>query len=186
MFRSKMSLTLIFGPMFSGKSSYLLDMINSYSVLMENKALLIIPTSQRLFFARNRNMIESKNLDVIACDNFTDLKHIINEHIPLVCIDEAQFMSGDIASLVDHLISKNSNIYISSLSGDYQMKQFGQVYSLIPKADDIIFMKAWCADCMRDGKFTKAPFTKRIVNIADQILVGDVDFYKPVCRGHST
>lgn len=72
-------------------------------------------------------------------------------------------------------------VIISGLDGDFQRKSFGQILDLIPLADRVDKLSALCSKC-RDG--TPAIFSKRYAKGTEQIAVGGLDSYLPVCRKH--
>ena len=73
------------------------------------------------------------------------------------------------------------SVIISGLDGDFKRKSFGQILDLIPLADRVDKLTALCTKC-RDG--TAAIFSKRFAKCTDQIAVGGLDSYIPVCRRH--
>ena len=72
-------------------------------------------------------------------------------------------------------------VVVSGLDGDFQRKAFGQLLDLIPLADRVDKLSALCTRC-HDG--TAAIFSKRVVKGTEQIAVGGLDSYIPVCRFH--
>ena len=62
----------------------------------------------------------------------------------------------------------------------FHKEKFGEILDLIPLADSITKLHAFCKIC-QDG--TPAHFTKRLVSNKQQKLIG-VDEYIPVCRNH--
>jgi thymidine kinase len=63
------------------------------------------------------------------------------------------------------------------------MEPIGDITKIIPLADEVIKLNAYCVYC-KNG--TLANFTKREYNLknSDQILVGSNDLYSPCCRYH--
>lgn len=101
----------------------------------------------------------------------------------IIIIDEAQFYP-DLYPFIRTELSKQDSIKIfivAGLSGDFNMKPMGQILQLVPLADEIIKLDAYCVFC-KDG--TKASFTKRLVDNEEQILIGQRDMYASVCRYH--
>ena len=73
----------------------------------------------------------------------------------------------------------NKIVYVCGLDGDYKQKKFGEMLDLIPISENIKRLSALCNIC---GK--KACFTKRITTANEQVLIGGVENYIPVCRYH--
>src|SRR4030042_3610010 len=66
----------------------------------------------------------------------------------VIILDEAQFFPD----LFDHVIKwcDNKSYIVSSLDGDYKQEKFGQVWNLIPYADQVTKLTALC-DLCEDG-----------------------------------
>jgi thymidine kinase len=122
------------------------------------------------------------NLSSIFTDN-----HILELYnkSDVVIIDEAQFFT-DLYPFIENEL-KNQHIInkifiVSGLSGDSKMNSIGDILKLIPLADEVVKLHAYCIKC-KDG--TIASFSKRINTLNDsQILIGKDDCYIPVCRFH--
>jgi thymidine kinase len=101
----------------------------------------------------------------------------------IVIIDEGQFFKDLYTFIKGELDNKSCKkmFIVGGLSGDYQLNPIGEMTSLIPLADEIIKLNAYCV-CCNDG--TIASFTKRIIKNDEKILVGKEDMYIPVCRYH--
>ena len=181
-------LHLTLGPMFAGKSTELIKLINFIlqNKFCNNNEIAII--NHRI---DNRDSDESNicthNNVKMPClkihnlaDIFTNSNININT-IKYIFIDEGQFFPDLYETVKTLLLKYNKTIYISCLDGDYQQKPFyeSRLFDLIPYATSVTKLTARCADCNNT-----APFTKRLINSGEQILVGGSDSYKPVCLNH--
>ena len=180
-----MTLEIIFGPMFAGKSSELLRCIRRVKVL--NKPYMVIKPSIDTRY--ENNLIVSHNKETNSCfvfDNLNDIynnQYYINNNITEIFIDEGQFFP-DLKNTVLELVEKyNKNIVISGLICDSNRKPFGQILDLLPYCDmdKITSITALCLHCM-DG--TAASFSHRNKKNDNQILIGESDLYSSVCRKH--
>jgi len=100
----------------------------------------------------------------------------------VVIIDEGQFFSD----LYDYVSAWADNldvqIVVAGLDGDSERRMFGDMLMLIPHAEEVERLTAFCAEC-RDG--TVATYSKYYGRGKDgQVKVGGADVYKPVCRRH--
>jgi len=180
-----MSLELIVGPMFSGKSCEILRRIRMLKVL-KKKYLVVKPSIDTRY---DENMIVSHNMEKEPCTRLKKLVDIydinkdIFDKVDTILIDEGQFFD-DLLVIVKKLVEKdNINVIVAGLIGDYNRQKFGQILDLMPfcDLDKIKFLTALCVDCM-DG--TSASFSHRN-NISDeQILIGCGDIYSSICRKH--
>lgn len=191
-------LKVIIGPMFSGKSSSLLTEINRYSYITTN----IIVINSILDKQRHSDMMikdgigflkthDSKTFPAIMLENLNELNtnKLYNkkyEESSIVLIDEGQFYN-DIYLFLKKELSKlgNKKFIVAGLSSDINQNPIGDMIKLIPLADDIIKLSAFCVYC-KDG--TPANFTKLLVSSQNKdesnVKVGAKEFYAPCCRKH--
>ena len=94
----------------------------------------------------------------------------------IIGIDEGQFFP-DLVEICEKLAHLNKTIYIAALNGDFRMEPFPVIARIIPKADKIKLLKAYCFNCHRDAKFSL-----RIVQSNETVLIGAGEAYKPACR----
>ena len=175
-------LELIIGPMFSGKSTELIRKIRLLKTI-NKKVLVIKPKIDNRYTEDNK--IISHNFESCECISLNTLSDIslwdIVDKYDTVVIDEGQFFP-DLKKCVLHWLNTSTlTIIIGSLDGDYNRNPIGEVLELIPYADECTKLTSLCSIC-NDG--TKAPFTKRIANSNEQILVGGKESYIPVCSTH--
>jgi thymidine kinase len=110
-----------------------------------------------------------------------DFKPTISDY-EHIFIDEAQFFT-DLETSVLNIRKTHPHIDITcvGLDGDYQQNAFndGQLLKLIPKSDNFIKLYSKCYKCNK-----RAPFTKRIINDSNQIIIGSVGVYVASCSKH--
>lgn len=182
-----MVLSIIIGPMYSGKSTYLLDKINISNENNEN----ILVINHKIDIRYNKDKITNHNNISTDCISFSKLNEIYDysrehtllmETIDHIYIDEAQFFT-DLEEVVSNLLNTYPNLKITcvGLDGDFQQNIFndGQLLKLIAKAENVIKLSSKCYEC---GE--KAYFTKRTTNDKEQIVVGSNNIYVPSCYIH--
>lgn len=171
-----MSLVLILGCMFSGKSKALMSKINEWKAI--GKKCIII---NHTFDTRCGEEIRTHEgttcnaTKLATLDEFEEWKKY-----DVIGIDEAQFFP-DIVSFVKRFIEHDIQVVCAGLSGDYQRKPFETICGLISLASDIIHKKALCVHCANGNP---AIFSKRLVSVEQRVLTGGVDTYEPVCLVH--
>ena len=174
-------LSIILGPMFSGKTTKLL---NTIQYCKQNKLsyLVINHTFDNRY---NYNKITNHNQiceDSLMLNKLSELEMKNIKNIDYLLIDEGQFFE-DLEESVKNIIEKNPklNITIVGLDGDFQQNVFnnGQLLKLIPYAEKVVKLHSKCHFCNN-----KAFFTKRITESKEQILVSSNDNYKPSCFKH--
>ena len=174
--------TIIFGCMFSGKSTELIRLINRHKHIKGSNILVINHASDTRY---GENVISSHNKVQTECISLRKLDEIKNKEAytnsNIIFIEEAQFFS-DLYDFVTEAADKdNKTIYVIGLDGDSNRKPFGDILKLVPHAEEVVKLKALCQKC---GDGTEAAFTKRIVKVEGQTLVGSNESYIPVCRKH--
>ena len=166
---------LILGPMFSGKSTRLIETIRKY-VYKAKKTIMI------KFFADKRYSEKSEvvthdliKYDSIDCKNLRDSFELLKKY-DVIGIDEGQFFP-DLVEVCEELALLNKTIIIAALNGDFRMEPFPVISRIISKADKIKLLKAYCFHCHKDAKFSL-----RIVQSNETVLIGAGEAYKPACR----
>lgn len=177
-----MSLDIVVGPMFSGKSTHALSHVRRIRAIGE-KVLIIKPNIDKRYsqddvlITHDKEQIPCTVWDVNRSLNFVDsfyqYKHIV--------IEEAQFFKGLKAFVLYAMKACNRNILIVGLDGDARQEPFGELLECIPFATNVTKLHAFCMKC-KDG--TLAPFTVKKNNNGPQIDVGGADMYMPVCLKH--
>lgn len=175
-------LELILGPMFSGKTSKILDLYKQCE--FSNIPVVVINhTSDKRY---SETMLSTHDLKMIPCIQASSLfdameiieiKNKIND-ATVILINEGQFFN-DLYEWTKMMVETNhKEIYICGLDGDFNRNKFGQILDLIPLCDKVTKLKSLCSMC-KNG--TKALFSLRVTEEKEQVLIGS-DCYKPVCR----
>jgi thymidine kinase len=173
-------LDIIIGPMFAGKSSLLIKKIRLLNVL-EKKYLVIKPIFDNRYSSDN---IVSHDMVKEKCLALKNINNIFNYNIidiNTIFIDEAQFFTNLVETVLRLVEENNINVFIVGLDGDSNRCKFGEILDLIPYSDTCQKINSLCKVC-KDG--TLAIFSKRISNIDSQKLIGAEDLYISVCRKH--
>tara|TARA_B100000131_G_C18019259_1_gene573856 strand:- start:65 stop:613 length:549 start_codon:yes stop_codon:yes gene_type:complete len=176
-----MSLKIVIGPMFSGKTTYLLNELNKFSCI-NLKCLYVnsIKDSREddNYSTHNPTIGGCGNISSVKCD---DLSKIIVDDFDVIGIDEYGLFDNFNNVLLDWIETKNKNVIVCGLNGDFLRRKFGYIIDLIPLADDVKVLNPYCKDCGKKSLLNKAIFSKRISDEKDVISIGNSN-YKPVCR----
>ena len=183
-------LEITFGPMFSGKTTALIDKANrfiSVRKLQDKSAKILIVN----FIGDNRDTETEDGLTphterkIASGDKTTvkvaSLSEVNIEPYDYIVVDECQFFN-DLVINVMKWLSSNKHIHCTGLVADSNRCIFGDLYELIPRADHVEQLKAFCAIC--GDKFLNAPFTKCLTDKKEQELIGGGGTYIPVCGRH--
>ena len=179
-------LDIILGPMFSGKTTKLLDIMDAFDK-KDVKYIAIKPEIDNRYTDTDNNYIVSHNLKKKQCNITSNLKDIFEEikvkqesdSIQYILIDEGQFFNNLYNFCILCLEKLNINVIVTGLDGDYKRKPMGEILDLLPIANTITKLSSKCNVCQED-----AIFTHRTVANTDQVLIGGSDEYIPLCRKH--
>ena len=178
-------LELIFGPMYASKSTEVIRRVNRYRA--KNLTVLVINHSINNRYG-SEHITTHDSVELKCCLIVDKLKDIWENHLEdyqeadIIAIEELQFFPDAFEFITTALDRDHKQIVAAGLIADYKRKKFGQVLDLIPHAEDITHLKAYCAVC---DEITDGVFTKRIVTEnTDQVLVGTKETYLTVCRYH--
>jgi len=187
-------LELILGPMFSGKTSRLVEIYNqckfcNISVAVINHSIdnrydeellsthdqIKIPCikTEKLFDIWSHDISLEENIDKIPRIN--DKFKLARSSV--VLINEGQFFP-DLFEFVNQLLKEDKKVYVCGLDGDFERKKFGSILDLIPLCDQVRKLTSLCSIC-KNG--TPGIFSMRLTNEKEQTIVGS-DNYIPVCR----
>jgi thymidine kinase len=176
---SKM-LTLIMGPMQSGKSTLLLAYERRFH--FAKKRMILVKWSGDNRYTSEAKIITHDGISnnvhykVYTVSKLAELEGLVNiNDVDVILIDEGQFYP-DLKDFCDK-VANQCQIVVSCLSGDFKQRPFQSVVDVLGMADNIIHQKSICTLCGMD-----APFTVRMIESQEQILVGDGSMYEPRCR----
>ena len=173
-------LELIVGSMFSGKTSYLLDIYKKCKFCDIPIAVINYADDARysdtMLSTHDKQMIPCIKAKTITDAIFDNLAEISAAEV--ILINEGQFFP-DIEEQVQALVEKKQKrVYICGLDGDFERKPIGKLHNLIPFCDEIVKLKSLCSLC-RDG--TPGIFSFRTTHEVDQVVIGSSN-YIPLCR----
>lgn len=191
---TKGSLYLCFGPMFSGKTSWLVSNLTKLADL-GFRCLLLGASIDTRILGKGQGVISSHNsgirvisplIDQLRIHSISDLSQSFLVNYDVLGIDEGQFIAE--ITRVTTLVDQGFTVYISALSGDFKRRPIGDCFLLIPHCEELFKLNAICTRCLEEHKQTNltaihAPFTIKKTEGSEQIEVGK-DQYAPVCRTH--
>jgi thymidine kinase len=171
-------LELIIGPMYSGKTSKLLEIYKQCKLCDISVCVINHSLDNRY----HDSMLSTHDKIMIPCmniDNLSELWFNNNEIIrnsDVILINEGQFFNN-LYNIVNDMLKNKKVVYICGLDGDFERKKFGEILDLIPLCDKVNKLTSLCSIC-KNG--TPAIFSMRITNEKEQTVIGS-DNYLPVC-----
>ena len=178
-----MSLEVIIGPMFAGKSSAVLQRIRRAQVI--NKKVFIVTSIIDKRYDNRGCAVKTHDNEGISAEGVKELSDVFllsgYHSADLVVIEEAQFFK-DLYAIVKRMVDiDKKNVVVVGLNGDSDRKPFGEILELIPISDTITNLTALCKRC---GDGTPGLFSALKGTKTEQVCVGGVGQYEALCRNH--
>ena len=182
-----MSLTLILGGMFAGKTTELMRRVARFESLRYT-ALVVNSTRDTRCGANEIGSHEGKRRLATKVDRISDA--CVPADTRVIAIDEGQFFP-DLPLIVD-FADAGYHVIVAGLNGTTEQAPFGHILSLVPHADEVVWCRALCHVC-NDG--TPASFSiprddsppppiTETTTAPSCIRIGGSDTYQAVCRAH--
>jgi thymidine kinase len=171
-----MSLEVVLGPMFAGKTSYALSLARKYTA-QGRKVFVIKPVADTRF--PNLNEITTHDGDSLPCYTTDTLDNIAPDFLApfsVIIVDEAQFFKNLVPFAEMAVDTLQKTVCFTGLSGDSDRRPFGEFLTLIPLADKVTHLASLCI-CGRP-----AHFTRRLQSGYGQVAIGGAELYTPQCR----
>jgi thymidine kinase len=168
-------LTVITGPMFSGKTTELIRRIRCAEIARQRTLVLkpSIDTRSGLEVVSHSGLRWAAAIAEVA----SPLR--LPRELDVLGIDEAQFLGDAWVETIDRLANEGKEVILACLNQDFRGEPFGIAHRLLALADNVIHLKAVCLACGAKDAATK---TFRIANEGGQVEIGGADKYQALCR----
>jgi len=185
-----MSLRIVIGPMFAGKTSEIQSVVRRFNCLGKTVLVLTANIDNRYEDVATSVISHDRmSIPATAVDIHGGLKAILTSpeflSATAIVVDEAQFFVDCLIEFVRVAVDEfGKHVTVVGLDGDANRQPFGDVLALIPLADSVEKRTALCLKC---GDGTVALFSRKLVTddvSSEQVSVGGSDKYEPVCRKH--
>lgn len=175
-------LSLIIGCMFAQKTTELLRRVRRYKSI--GYKVLIVNYSADTRYGVNRIASHDKEFEHAVCvDHLGEVDTLVRSgEYQVIAVDESQFFPDLYAyatAWADHF---PIHIVLAGLDGSFERDPFGDMLRLIPHAEEVERLSAFCAVC-RDG--TVGVFSQYMgAKTTEEARIGGAEQYRPVCRKH--
>ena len=173
--KTKGWIEVICGSMFSGKTEELIRRIKR-AEFANQPLILFKPMIDNRY---SKNKVVSHKGSAIQANLVSSSSEILEKYQneKIVAIDEVQFFDDQLVKVCNELANKGVRVILAGLDMDFKGIPFGPMPQLLSIAEYVTKVHAVCVSC---GNL--AQFSHRTVADADQVLVGAVDKYQPLCR----
>lgn len=173
--RSNGWIEVICGSMFSGKTEELIRRLRRAEFARQD--LILFKPSVDIRYS-DKNVVSHRGTEFNAV-LVASSKEILNavKDQKVVAIDEAQFFDADLVEVASGLAGRGIRVILAGLDMDYTGAPFGPMPALLAAAEYVSKVHAICVSC---GNL--AQFSNRLVSDTDQVMLGAVEEYRPLCR----
>ncbi len=177
------NLNLYVGPMFSGKSTKLLQQVDRYKFAKKD-IVCFKPKMDNRYTQEGFIITHSGNK--VPCVLISTGRDIVDffkdKNLPdAIAVDEA-FMIDDIANTcLNFFYDKRIDVLVSTLDLSSSLSSFEEVSTLLGHATKIKKCKAVCTVCGEDASYT---MRKHEFSDSEVIQVGGEDMYEARCLKH--
>jgi thymidine kinase len=177
-------LTVITGPMFSGKSDYIIRAIRR-AELKGRMVTAVKPMED----TRSEGIISRTGYSYENTVPIEVVLDAIGSPIPeggLFIFDEVHLFKEAyvIEDLVLYLIEKGHDVVVAGLDTDFRGYPFSVIGRLMCYADDVVKLSAVCSECGDDARMTQRLVNGKPALASDPTIVIDIGevIYEPCCR----
>ncbi|XP_068117958.1 thymidine kinase, cytosolic-like [Hyperolius riggenbachi] len=165
---------VIFGPMFSGKSTELMRRVRRFQIA-QYKCMVIKYAKDTRY---NSEQLATHDRHTMSAVSACLLAEVSTEalHYSVIGIDEGQFFP-DVVDFCEEMANQGKTVIVAALDGTFQRKAFGNILNLVPLAESVVKLNAVCMQCYREASYTKRLGVEKEVEV-----IGGADKYHSVCR----
>uniref|UniRef100_UPI00398F0B06 thymidine kinase, cytosolic isoform X1 n=2 Tax=Pristiophorus japonicus TaxID=55135 RepID=UPI00398F0B06 len=165
---------IIFGPMFSGKSTELMRRVRRYQIA-QYQCLVVKYAKDNRYNAEDLATHDRCTMQAVPTTNLSEVyEKALN--CAVIGIDEGQFFP-DCVEFSENMANKGKTVIVAALDGTFQRKAFGNILSLVPLAESVVKLSAVCMECYREAAYTKRLGAEKEVEV-----IGGTDMYRATCR----
>jgi thymidine kinase len=183
----KGTLTVICGPMFSGKSRELIRTVHIAQIA--GQPILLFKAGIDVRYSHSDVAShDGLTMSARAVDTAREVISLVQAATPppmVVAIDEGQFFDAGLPSVCLWLVDQGKRVVVAGLDRNFRGEPFGCMPELLAIADDVIKLRAVCMHC-KDPRVT-ATLPQRLIDgqpapyDSPEILVGGLDSYEARC-----
>ncbi|MGH2447906.1 MAG: thymidine kinase [Chloroflexota bacterium] len=185
---NKGSLTVICGPMFSGKSRELIRLVHIAEIAGQTTTAFKprIDTRYSHSDVSSHDGIHRQARAVETASEILSLVLAEDEMPQVIAVDEGQFFDRGLPPVCSWLVDDGRRVVVAGLDRNFRGEPFGSMPDLLSLADEVIKLRAVCMRC-KDPRVT-ASLPQRLIDgkpapyDSPELMVGGAECYEARCR----
>jgi thymidine kinase len=174
-------LEVVCGPMFSGKSEELIRRLRRAEIAGQ-KALIVKPRIDDRYDIGHVVSHAGAKMRAVAVARPEEILGIADDY-DAVGIDEVQFFSREIVTVIERLVDRGTRVVAAGLDQDFRGLPFGSLPELLCRAELVDKLQAVCHRCGGPATMTQRLVDGRPAAAdGETIVVGALDSYEARCR----
>lgn len=178
------SITVVCGPMFAGKTSYLIRLVKE----LRGKGRFVYVLKHGSDARYDRHSLASHDgfkLEAHALRDIASLSYYVPQYVDTLVIDEAQFFDSAVVDFAKQMRDGGRHVVLAGLELDFRGEPFGAMLQLLALSDSVTKLTAKCAVC--GGTANR---TQRLVNGVPAryddpvVVIGAAECYQARCLEH--
>lgn len=184
---TKGSLSVICGPMFSGKSRELIRLVHIAEIAGQRTAIFK-PSIDTRYSHKDISSHDGIRRQAHCIVTAREILSILGQHGPLpevVAIDEGQFFDRGLPDVCLWLVDRGRRVVVAGLDRNFRGEPFGSMPDLLACADEVLKLRAVCMRC-KDPRVT-AVLPQRLIDgepapyDSPEVMVGGAEYYEARC-----
>lgn len=172
-------LELIYGPMFSEKTSELIRWGNRLEHA-KKRCLYVKPCIDTRYSDNCVATHDGHQKEAMTVETLGAIPDRVWKTYDAIAIDEIQFFD-DAVSFTVKAINAGLLVFGCGCDGTSKRKPFGRVLELIPHAHSVRKLNAVCFDCYDDAPYTVRMSDNASIEDETDVVIGGADCYKSLC-----
>jgi thymidine kinase len=170
--------------MFAQKTTELLRRVRRYKSI--GYKVLVVNFIGDNRYGKDCIASHDKEVQKAACvELLKSVDHLVRSgEYNVVAIDEGQFFTDLYDYVTKWADELPVHIVISGLDGDSNRKPFGDMLRLIPHAEEVERLSAFCSECKDSTIAIYSKYFGEQEKDENGVAIGGAEAYRPVCRKH--
>jgi thymidine kinase len=185
---NKGTLSVICGPMFSGKSRELIRLAHIAEIAGQH-TMVFKPRMDTRYSHSDVASHDGIRRQAYCVDTAREIVSVVTdgERMPeVIAIDEGQFFDRGLPSVCLWLVDQGRRVVVAGLDRNFRGEPFGTMPDLLACADEVMKLRAVCMRC-KDPRVT-AVLPQRLIDgrpapyDSPEVMLGGAEYYEARCR----